>query len=259
MNTFDVVVNRLPPAEAEALFDRVQALDARVFTHRTEELQARYYAGMRDLSKADKIAVLYEEGTELVGYNLIKIQPLEVRGRTVWAVGSVAGFLPGYTGGNRTMLDAIQAMLRLKLRHPGREFFFVSFLINPGVYDMLVDLCSATFPSVHRPRPHGIEWEIIAAAAREWGIPLLHEEPSRIVGTFGRCVRELFPMRRDTESIRFFEALNPRHAEGELLGVCVPLDLVSLLRGGLRLLQRRLRKHAPGRIADLWKEPLAAR
>ena len=64
----------------------------------------------------------------------------------------------------------------------------------------------------------------------------------RLVVAGGKIGREPFERRRESENIRFFEALNPRHAEGELLGVCVPLSLDHLLRGALRLGARRLRK-----------------
>jgi hypothetical protein len=235
-------LRRVPRAEADAVLDQVVALDARIFEHRSEQIRERFYRGMRDLSSADKLVVLYEEGTEIVGYNLIKIHPLEVGTQTVWVVGSVAGFLPGHTGGNRSMPDAIRAMLGYKLRHPGRAFFFVSFLLNPGGYGMLADLCPATFPSVHRPRPRGIEPALIAAAARAWGIEVLSDDPARFIATTGRVCREPFERRRDSEHIRFYERLNPRHAEGELLGVCVPLDFEHLLSGVFRLLLRRRRK-----------------
>ena len=242
-------LSSLPSHEANAILDRVVALDARIFHHSSEGVQERYHKGMRDLSVGEKSVVLYEEAGELVGYNLIKIQPFEVEGRTTWVVGSVAGFLPGHTGGNRTMEDAIRAMLRHKLRHPGRDFFFVSFLINPGGYDMLVDLCPTTFPSVHTPAPSGFELSLIAAAAQRAGFEILVHEKTRLVVMAGRSAREPFERRRDTENIRFFEKMNPRYAEGELLGVCVPLGFEQLITGALRLGRRRLRRSRTARAA----------
>lgn len=235
-------LNRLPRAEAQALLDQVIALDERVFEHRSERDRERYHAGMRDLSSGDKLLVLYEEGTELIGYNLIKLLPIEIDGRTVWVVGSSAGLLPGHTGGNRTILDAIRATVRYKLRHPGRELYFVTFIVSPGVYDLFADLSAAVFPSVRRPRPAGIERSLIAAAAERWGMPVVTDEPERLIASPGRLLREPYERRREGEHVRFFEALNPRHAEGELLGVCVPLGYRDLLEGAIRQIQRKWRR-----------------
>jgi hypothetical protein len=237
-----IELRALPRAEANVIFDRLVAIDRLIFRHASEEQAERFYQGMRDLSVAQKWAVLYRAGGEIVGFNLIKIQPFEVEGRTVWAVGSVAGFLPGHIGGNRTMPDAIRAMMRVKLRHPERQFYFVSMLINPGGYDMLVDLCPATYPSPLRNRPQRFEAALIEAAARASGADILVNEPPRVIVSVGRAGRDPFDHRRETENTRYFEALNPRYADGELLGVCMPLGFDHLARGALRLVERRARK-----------------
>lgn len=237
-----IELSNLTHSDASALLDRVIDLDARIFVYPSEEARERYQPGMRDLALGEKLVVLYEEGGELVGYNLIKIQRLEVEGRVAWVVGSTAGFLPGHTGGNRTMIDAIRAMLLHNLGHPSREYFLVSFLVGPGGYDMLVDLCPDTFPSVQRPTGGGFEAALISAEAKRRQLDVVVDAPGRLVVAGGKVGREPFERRRDNENIRFFEALNPRHAQGELLGVCVPLSLDHLLRGALRLGARRLRK-----------------
>jgi hypothetical protein len=245
MPTF-IALNRLPQSKADALFDRIVTLDDRIFFHQQKEDQERFSRGVRDLSVAEKTLVLYEEKGELIGYNLIKIQPMEVEGKRVWAVGSVAGFLPGHTGGNRTMLDAIRVMLRYKLRYPQREFYFVSFLLNPGGYALLVEACPETYPSLHRPVAQGLEHKLIETAARASGTRMLINEPTRIVTSNGRPSREPFVRLRDGEHIRYFEELNPQYAQGELLGVCAPLGARQLLSAGVKLLRRRLAKLRTG-------------
>lgn len=235
-------LNRLPRAEAQAILDQVIALDERIFEHRSERDRERYHAGMRDLSSGDKLLVLYEEGSELIGYHLIKFLPVEIDGRTVWVVGSSAGLLPGYTGSNRTILDAIRATVRYKLRHPGRELCFVSFLLSPAAYDLLADLSPATFPSVRRPRPAGIERSLMAVAAERWGMPVVIDEPERLIASPGRTLREPFERRRESEHVRFFEAKNPRHAQGELLGICIPLGYRDLIEGAVRQIRRKYRR-----------------
>jgi hypothetical protein len=243
-----IALNRLPPAEAQAVLDKVLALDTQIFAHRDDALQERFYAAVRDLSVGEKLVVLYGDAADPVGFNLIKLLPIALRGRTVWVVGSIAGFLPGHIGENRTMVDAIRAMILHKLRHPDREMYFVSFLINPGGYGMLVDLCPTTFPSVGRPTPIGIEQELILATAGASGVELLRDEPGRTLGTVGRSPRQAYQRGRDSDHVRFFEARNPGYAKGDLLGVCVPLGFADLLEGGYRLLVRRLRKRARRRV-----------
>ena len=239
MNTLIELTN-LTHREAESVLDKMIDLDSRIFHYASDEDRVRSQRGMRDLTNGEKLLVFYEEGDEAVGFSLITIRRLELAERVVWIVGSLAGFLPGHTGGNRTMTDAIHAMLRHKLGHPGRDYFMVSFLVNPGGYDMLVDLNPATFPSVHRRVTDGIEAELISSEARRRGLRLVVDEPGRLVATAGKSGREPFVRRRDTENIRFFEELNPRHAEGEVLGVCVPLGVGDLLSGVVRLAGRRL-------------------
>jgi hypothetical protein len=192
----------------------------------------------------EKLVALYEDEGKLVGYNFIKIHPLRVATRTVWVVGSSAGFLPGHTGGNRTMLDGIRAVMGRKLRHPQREFFFVSFIANPGGYGMLVDLCPSTFPSVHRQQPQALESTLISGAARLWGIKVLAEDPIKLFVS-PRIPCEPFMKRHDDGHVSFYESLNPRYAEGDLLGVCVRLGFKELLLGAYRQLRRRWRKRRP--------------
>lgn len=243
-----IEIRRLPRPEAKALLERVAELDDRIFRHRSEEVMQKFYASMRDPTAGEKFVVLYEAGGAAVGFNLIKINPVEVLGRTVWTVGSIAGFLPGHTGGNRTFPDAIRAMLRVKVRHPEREFYFVSMLVNPGGYDLLCQLCPETYPSLHRPRSaDGFEPALIAETARVAGASVLRDDPEAYIVSVGRAPRDGFDRRRETPNTRFFEAKNPNYAEGELLGVCVPLNARTLGAGALRLAGRRLRKRLAGR------------
>jgi hypothetical protein len=237
-------LNRLPREQAQAILDRVIELDGRIFLHDSEQHRERFQAGMRDLDSSHKVVVLYEHEGELVGFNIIKIASVEVDGRTYGVVGSTAGLLPGHTGGNRTLMDGIRAMLRHKLAHPRREYYMVSFLINPGGYDMLVETCPDTFPSVHRPTSVGVERALISAAAGLWGMEVLSDSDGRVITRAGRRASEVYERRRETKSIRYFEAHNPGYASGELLGTCTPLDLRHLLVGALRLARRRCARRA---------------
>ena len=168
---------------------------------------------------------------------------VEVGTRTIWTVGSVAGFLPGHTGNNRTFPDAIRAMLRVKVRHPERAFYFVSMLMNPGGYDLLVQLCPETYPSVLRPRsPDGFEPALIAATARAAGAEVIRDDPRALIVSVGRAARDGFERRRETPNTRFFEEVNPGYPDGDLLGVCAPLGVRYLVAGAARLARRRLKK-----------------
>jgi hypothetical protein len=243
-----IEIRRMPHADAKRLLEQVSELDSRIFRHRSDAVKDAFYASMRDPTAGEKFVVLYEGYGVPVGFNLIKINPVEVGSRTIWAVGSIAGFLPGHTGGNRTFPDAIRAMLRVKARHPEREFYFVSMLINPGGYDLLVQLCPETYPSPSHPRSEsGFEPALIAATARTAGAEVIRDDPVGFVVSVGRAARDTFDHRRETANTRFFEALNPGYAEGELLGVCAPLNAGTLARGAARLLTRRLRKRLAGK------------
>ncbi len=236
-----VELNNLTRREADAVLDRVIDLDAQIFRSPNEETRARFEAGMRNLSAGDKVVVFYEEAGKTVGYSMITIQRLEVDGRVAWVVGSAAGFLPGHTGGNRTMIDAIHAMLRHKVGHPSRQYFMVSYLVTPSGYGMLASLCPETFPSLHRPGGDCFEARLISTLAKKRALPVLIDEPGRVV-TAGRIAVVPFERRRSNEHIRFYEELNPGYVRGELLGVCVPLGVEQLLGGAARLVERRVRK-----------------
>lgn len=244
-----IEIRRLPRPEARRVLEQVAELDSRVFRTRSEEVKERFYASMCDPTLGEKFVVFYESHGVRVGYNLIKINPVEVGTRTIWAVGSIAGFLPGHTGGNRTFPDAIRAMMRVKVRHPERKFYFVSMLINPGGYDLLVNLCPETYPSPlrARPTPDAFEPALIAATARAAGAEVIKDDPVAFIVSVGRAAREAVELRRETDNTRFFEALNPRYAEGELLGVCCPLDAVTLGKGALRILTRRVERRLRGK------------
>ncbi len=233
-----VELSNLSERDASALLDRLIALDSRIFRYPSEEERERFQLRMRDVSQAGKMLVLYEDAGAPIGYNLIEIERLESHDRVVWVVGSAAGFLPGHASSGRAMTDAIQAMVRHNLGHPGRAYFLVSFLASPGSYDLLADLSPATFPSLHRPPTHGFEAELIAAEAQRLGLPILANDRGRLISS-GRVPRAPFEPRRESAHVRFFEQLNPRHAEGEMLGVCVPLGMGHLLGGAARLLGRR--------------------
>jgi hypothetical protein len=235
-------LGRIPRPEADRIMERVVDLDARVFRYRSPEDQQRYAEGMRDLSRGEKFVILYEKGSELIGYNLISIHPVEIGARRVWVVGSTAGLLPGHTGQNRTMPDAIRAMVLHKLRHPERSYYFVCFMGGPGSYDLLADLCPATYPSIHTPLSDGFERALIAHTARHDGVEVIADEPERFIATVGCVAKQVIPPRRSSEHVRFYERLNPGHADGDLLGICAPLDWPSLLAGGYRSLRRTLRK-----------------
>ena len=243
-----IEIRRLPRADAKRLLAQVAELDSRIFIHKSEEVKERFYASMLDPTAGEKFVVLYEAYGVPVGFNLIKINPIEVGTRTIWAVGSIAGFLPGHTGGNRTFPDAIRAMLRVKARHPERKFYFVSMLINPGGYDLLVNLCPETYPSPLRPSsPDGFEPALIAATARAAGADVVRDDPVGFICSTGRATRDAFERRHETANTRFFEALNPHYTEGDLLGVCAPLNARTLTEGALRLASRRLQKRLLGR------------
>lgn len=114
-------------------------------------------------------------------------------------------------------------MLRVKARHPERKFYFVSMLINPGGYDLLVNLCPETYPSPLRPSsPDGFEPALIAATARAAGANVVRDNPVGFICSTGRATRDAFERRHETANTRFFEALNPHYTEGNLLGVCAP-------------------------------------
>jgi len=243
-----IEIRRLPRPEAKRLLEQVSELDRRIFRHDSQEIQDRFYASMLDPTAGEKFVVLYEAYGVPVGFNLIKINPVEVGTRTIWAVGSIAGFLPGHTGGNRTFPDAIRAMLRVKARHPEREFYMVSMLINPGGYDLLVNLCPETYPSrLRTTSPDGFEPALIEAAARASGARVIRDDPGGFIISVGRAARDAFDVRHETPNTRFFMEKNPRYMDGELLGVCVPLNAKTLTAGALRLAGRRLRKRLPGK------------
>jgi len=235
-------LEQVSPREADAILDRVVDVDARIFNYRSVEDQQRYAEGIRDRSRGKKLVVLYEEGSELIGFNLITIHPVDAGGRRVWAVSSNAGFLPGHTGKNRTFPDAIRAMIREKLRHPERSYHFVCTLASPSGYELFADACPGMYPSPKKPVATAFERALLADLVRHDGAEIVADEPERLVVTVGCAADDGTKPRRPSELTRFYERLNPRYAQGDLLGVCVPLGFGNLLAGAYRTIRRTVRK-----------------
>lgn len=78
-----IEIRRLPRADAKRLLAQVAELDSRIFIHKSEEVKERFYASMLDPTAGEKFVVLYEAYGVPVGFNLIKINPIEVGTRTI--------------------------------------------------------------------------------------------------------------------------------------------------------------------------------
>lgn len=230
--------SRLPRAEAEGVLDRVIELDAKIFDYQSAEGQARYYERLRRLDDGEKIVLLYEQGGRPVGFNLVRLDTFRINGQRVCAVGSNAGFLPGYRGGSRTFPDAIAAVLPYRLRAPWVPMWFVSAIVHPNAYDLLVDTCPEVFPSVARPAPAAGEAEVLTSALARWNIPVEGSDPSRLRAPVCTVAGPAQPP-GDTAHTRFFLDRIPDFADGVALPVCAPITLWTLAGGVLRQARRR--------------------
>jgi hypothetical protein len=230
---------RLPRSEAMSVLDRVIDLDAKIFRYRSAEGQARYYQGLRQLEDGEKIVILYEQNGVPVGFNLVRLDVFELDGKRLCAVGSNAGFLPGYRGGSRTFPDAIAAVLPYRLRWPGLSMWFVSAVVHPNAYALLADTCPEVFPSVGRPAPRADEARVLLAALARWNLPVEGNDPSRLRAPVCTVIDAAQPP-GDSPHARFFLERVPDFAEGVALAVCAPITLRTLATGALRQARRRL-------------------
>lgn len=232
-------LTRMPHAEATEVLARVVDLDSRIFRYRSTEGQARYYESLRRDGDGEKLVILYEQEGQPVGFNLVRLDTFEIEGRRCCAVGSNAGFLPGHRGGSRTFPDAITAVMPFRLRWPKLPMWFVSAIVHPNAYDLLVDTCPAVFPSVRRPTPEPEEARVLLAALARWSIPVEGSDPARLRAPV--CtVAGPTPPPSETPHTRFFLERVPDFAEGVALAVCAPITLGTLATGALRQVRRRV-------------------
>lgn len=228
--------------DADAIVATIVELDGAVFLYATESdriaCSKGFYAGAHD----ERYAYLYWDRGRPVGFNFITVDRLVVEGRARFVVGSTAGFLPGYTGANRTQHDATIAVLQWKLKHPRRDYYLVPFVLTPYVYNMFARLAPGIYPSPTRLDPTCLEHKILAAVLRHRGSENLSSNPEYFVTSY-KCVLRHPPSKRTlTDAARFFSDANPGFERGDLLGFCIPLTASNLVAGYARYLWHRWRR-----------------
>jgi hypothetical protein len=240
-----VDLKRVPEREVQRVMDKLVELHDGVWEFLDPAGRDRYFAGLRDLSREESVAILYKSpGGEVVGYNHITVDTVYVNGDPCLVWRSRAGFLPGHRGGNRTFPDAIKYALGYKVARARLPMYMVSFISTPAAYDLMVSVCPTVYPSVGNDDPGSPEAQVLAASVARWGLTSTSPNPKYAVTQLVKA-KELPPPRSDSPNVRFFEAATQGCPQPAQLGVCASLSVESLvggaLRTGARMVRRRLR------------------
>ena len=239
-----VDLETLSPSRREALVDELLELDKAVFPAAQPEDLLRYL----DDPRAHAVLVtLYRDAGRLVGQNICPVLRVEVEGRSVDILGSIAGMLPTHRGRSRMQLDACWMTLRRLAEHPLQPLFLVTPMMQPRVYAQFAANTRYLHPRLGRGTP-SLERAVLAAAATlHRGIE--HRGPAHFVQVG-------LPAPKATRSERgridpddphqaFFLQQVPEYVQGAGLLCTMALTprsiVLATLQLGLNQLRRRLR------------------
>jgi hypothetical protein len=144
----------------------------------------------------------------------------------------------------------VREAVRLRLRHPWRPAYLLTPILHPSSYTALARFSRRIYPSPRRRHDPALDRLVVALAD--------------LVDPFGESDGPLLRERRisvhdapvfDTPYARFYQAVNPRFAEGYGLLVLVPLALTDLLsfaaRRSVSFLRPRARRDRHREIPKL--------
>ncbi len=234
---------------ASATLDAILRLDAEIFEYADPATRARYYDATRAPAER-RVAIVYRESGSLIGYNLITLSTLEVEDRRWSVVTSNAGFHPKHVGKSRTMPDAFALMTRWMLREPARQWMFVSYIVNPAAYDLLVDVNPVIAPSPAHPRLESTQRTLIRLTAERSGHTIARDDDAGLTIMLRRPKLRFRP-RAMTPAMEFHRTRCPDFARGEALGICGAITPSAVVTGLMRHSHRWWRRRHGARLNAL--------
>lgn len=218
-------------------WDRIWAFASRY----TETPRAALEAALR---KRQHLQVAFDRG-ELVGMAAVDVAALEFEGETIVRIFTANTLIAeSHRGHNLIQRWAIGALARVRARYPLAPIYWFFDTFSYRSYLLLPRNFQEYWPRRDVATPPRIR-RLMDAIAR----PLYGEawDPARgiVRNTTGKklkaFVAPIDERARATAEVRFFEAQNPRHAEGEMLACLAPLGLRNCATIAARGVARALR------------------
>lgn len=235
----------LSGAERTDFFDEWFALYDEIFDGFDRPGLENYYGDSN--SSQIRMQVMRTADGKMVGFNAVRLYPVEIDGKERDAFRSTAGMKREYRGGSSTIAFGLQLAVAYKIKHPFRGVYYFGSMLHPSSYYVLSKYAYEMWPRHDRETPPKIDRLIASLAeARKYEFD---DPPSPYVRMASERTREAedepeFWRTSDNPVVRFYLRTNPRYAEGRGLITLIPLTwtnlVLSAFKFGGRMLSRRL-------------------
>tara|TARA_B100000965_G_scaffold251111_1_gene211202 strand:+ start:2012 stop:2779 length:768 start_codon:yes stop_codon:yes gene_type:complete len=198
-------------------------------------------------SSQTRMQVMRTADGKMVGFNAVRLYPVEIDGKERDAFRSTAGMKREYRGGSSTIAFGLQLAVAYKIKHPFRAVYYFGSMLHPSSYYVLSKYAYEMWPRHDREPPPIID-RLIATLA-EMRDYEFDDPPSPYVRLANERTREAedepeFWRTSDNPIIRYYVETNPRYAEGRGLITLVPLTwtnlILSSVKFGTAMLGRKL-------------------
>ena len=219
--------------EARPVIARVFELDA--------SAQERLLQILSRPSLFRRVAVLYREEGQCVGYQFITFEQITVEGRALGICRPLVGFVEGVQGGRRAYVDSIPISIRVRLESQ-LPLYMVSVAVTPMGYRLAAGSTPRVYPSPHAHPDDAFSKKVLEETLRCWGVNT-ERRGEVLVAQNVRCRIPYRPTSQNIEGEYFLQHC-PDYTDGVGIPVCVPLSAPVLTRVALLTAQRQLRVHS---------------
>jgi hypothetical protein len=198
-----------------------------------------------ELRRRERIALFRMEGT-LLGMAAIDVVEHTFRGRKLIALATTNVLLrENWRGRNLIQKLGFRTFLRTRLRHPLRPIYWFFDSFSYKSYLLLPRNFRVYWPRYETPTPEPSAALIDELATRLYG-PAWRPARGIVVRSGQKRLRSTAaPLELTADSdpnLRFFAAVNPGHAEGDMLVCLCPLTAANWLSVARRAFARRERR-----------------
>ena len=203
-----------------------------------------------DLSVKSGVFVGIDSGdNSFQGFSTYQVYEHSFDSKSIWVIFSGDTMIqPEYWGQTGLHLAFARTLLRWRLRHPRRPFYW--FLTVMGYRTYLV--MARNFPNRYWPRydtptPPVID-ELIASLSRNMYGDAWDEQHGLIKAEASQCslAEHIAPITADIQAVpevKFLVDRNPAYQSGDELACVAEVTLSDLLRGTFRLFQKRVHRY----------------
>jgi hypothetical protein len=232
-----VIWGRLPAARRAALLNDMLAIFAQSFEPMDPAVFEQSLLSVPDT----QVVLCFGKNGELAGYSQTTIACFTDRGRRHAVIRMGVVFRRDYAGANRAGIPTIKRAIAYMLRHPRTRVAFVSPVISPAMYTLMLRHGIRAYPHRDRPTPPRMH-HLMGQAIKALGLTAKSEQPWIIqTGIAHRTSDWLSTARtlRDNPDVRFFEQHVPGWVHGDGLFIWMDVSLRAFIKPALSVLFRR--------------------